>query len=195
MKRWLVWFIGFLAPWAAAHSIYGLELGQPLSLKECPKSGIAGSYSYSVAPVPCYRGSPVRAAPVQPQDAVMVAFPYGKIPAQSSTNMVGVFVIDDVLQLVVINTQGVATQDAVFDDLVGKYGKPSVSQRLAITTGYGKPAGGILASWDEGEPLQVNFFGVAGSYGTGLLLIGTKRGQEERAERMKKALASQKTPL
>lgn len=195
MKRWLVLSIAFLAPWAAAHSVYGLELGQPLSLQECPKTSIAGSYSYSVAAAPCYRGSPVRAAPVQPEDAVMVAFPYSKIPSQSSSNMVGVFVIDGVLQLVVINTQGAATQEAVFDDLVGKYGKPSVSERLAVSTGYGAPAGGILAAWDEGDSLQVNFFGVAGSYRTGLLLIGTKRGQEERTERLKKALASQKTPL
>ena len=184
---------------AAADAVaYGYEIGSALTLPECPKTLTAtGRASYGLGSVPfqCLKQVSPTAGPLDLNRPLFLVFPMTMTPANSSSDSLGALLIDGKLELLTVWTKGADFQDAVFDELVGKYGQPTTSTRAPITTGHGSPVGGIQATWDLGSDLEVVFSGVLGSMRQGLLLIGSKKGHAAQGERLKQSRTTGQTPL
>lgn len=183
---------------AAENTVYGLRLGEPLSLAECQKARIAGRLTY-VNPTAnaCVQTIiDVREQPIDLTDlnaTLLIAFPPSQTLTGSAYSRISGVVRAGRLEAVTISTQGYSNQDLVFDDLLGKYGQPTSSAKLPLTGSGATFRGGITAIWRKPD-LVVEFMGVSGGAHTGTLRVMTPTGEEA----LNKALAEmnrQRTPL
>lgn len=190
--------IGLAGTAVAENTVYGLRLGEPLSLAECQKTRIAGRLTYvnPTADACVQTMIDVREQPIDLNglDAtLLVAFPPAQTLTGSSHSRVSAVVRGGSLEVVTISTQGYSNQDLVFDDLLGKYGPPTSSAKLPLTGSGATFRGGITAIWRKPD-LVVEFMGVSGGAHTGTLRVMTPAGEEA----INKSLAEmnrQRTPL
>lgn len=172
MKRFFfaVLAVAVLTPFARAqmdHSVYGLELGKPLSLRECSLKKLYGKtygYSYQDASV-CFQHQPAKFGEVwlarnsvstpAVNEAVKIMFPIGQQPQITVGDLIGL-VVDGKLQGVTMKTGGVRTWDIVLDALTKKYGDPSTRHDLHEGNLAGAQIPVVLATWSTPE-LTVEF--------------------------------------
>ena len=172
---------------AQQNMAYGIEIGGPVTLSECPRTEIAGSVIYGLSTRPCIEAMfPKAKVPWKVEDGGLIAFHPAESPAASSSRKIGLKVMDGKVAVLVISTAGAATQEHVFDTLVAKYGKPTKSGTVAVTNALGSSLNSIVADWDLGDALQVSFVGVAGRLDSGQLLIGTRAGIADRQAQLDK---------
>jgi hypothetical protein len=161
---------------------YGMTIGAPLAVPECPR--VEGRYSLYV-PAACVRwgfeGDRTRAA-----GRGQVVFPIRDRPVHSSDDSLGVYTDPEsgVLQLLIVSTSGPSRQDSVFTDLVAKYGPPATSKTVPLNNAMGARFDSIVATWSTPE-LVVRFYGIT-SLRSGELLIGTPEGLERYDSAMRK---------
>ena len=174
---------------------YGIRIGGPLSVPECPKMLRGGAFvMYERSPMPCVKADAPTAAPGDFTRGGMIVFPFNQRPAQSSWDSVGLVMHEGRVGALVVGTFGHAVQSTIFDDLVAKYGKPVESAMLPVQNAMGAKYESIVAQWEVGT-VHVQFFGISGKLNQGLLLIGTKDGLAERQARIDRVLKSTRTPL
>ncbi|MNY43557.1 hypothetical protein D3C86_1785280 [compost metagenome] len=87
----------------------------------------------------------------------------------------------------VVSTIGEPMQGKVLDDLTAKFGKPTSSLTVPFQNRMGASFQGIVANWDRGDALQVEFLGLANRIDEGQIVFGTKAGLAERSRRMNEA--------
>lgn len=179
-----------IAASASAESIYGIEMGAPLRLPECPVSKLTPKADARYTPFTnelCVRLKTPGAPRSEENQASWIVFPYADQPAHSKGNLVGVFVLEGIVQVLVVSTAGEPTQLKVFEDLQARFGTPSNSSTVPFQNRMGATFQGLVANWDRGDALQVEFFGMASRIDSGQIVFGTKAGVAERARRMTEA--------
>lgn len=155
---------------SSAHALpmdaYGLTIGKPLDFPDCPKS------PYRWLPPntgPCLRG--VLGPETSPADRGLIAFPPLIAPRYSQADVYFRRDGTSALILLQIETRGPSVQQALFDDLILKYGQPKSSSVEKLTNAVGGSFEAIVASW-ESDALRVEFVGM-NSLKAGQLVIGT----------------------
>lgn len=199
MKK-LIGLAALMSAWAAfaqPASVYGLPLGEPVSLPECQKSEIAGMVTYRMAVGgPCVKALPAKMPPLdiaRADQAVLISFPVSNPPTGSAISDVSAILVAGKLEGVMVSTAGYQTQEMVFDDLLGKYGKPASVSRLPLSGSGPTLAGGITAEWKTPE-VEVLFSGVMGGPNKGFLRIATPAGAAEHERRLGE-IKVRRTPL
>lgn len=183
---------------SAQEKIYGFTLGQPLPLSECRKTSVAGRLTY-LAPTdtPCVKVN--LDVPREPLDVqttsknVSIVFPANKAPANSAYSQVTAMLRGGSLEAITVSTQGYATQQLVYDDLVAKYGPPTTASNVPLQGAGATLSGGINARWERPD-VVVEFLGVSGGAHTGTLRVMTRTGAEEINKALQE-LGRLRTPL
>lgn len=182
--------------YAQENIAYGIAIDAPLSLSECPRMESAGMVIYKSSKEPCLQNLfPKAGVPLNLDSGLTVVFPVGQTPYGSSWNQVGLVVLEGRVAALTISTTGATSQNQLFESLVAKYGPPNTKQSISLQNAYGAKVESIVAEWDKGENLQVNFFGIIGRADSGQLLIGTRAGLAERQARIDRALKGGTRPL
>ncbi len=177
----------------AAVSMYGIEIGSPLNIKECPKSKIAFKWEYQSSTELCAQDASPSEMPADFKYSARIVFPAGKMPSGIAGRWVSATIIDGVVQGLIAWTGGYSTQDIVYRQLQEKFGPPVTSSRQPLASGSGAIMGGIVASWSINGGIEVNFTGVIGAIDQGMIHLGTLKGIAAYFERVDKAI--QRTPM
>jgi len=151
-------------------TVYGLELGKPLSIHECALTKVykkAYVYGYHDADV-CFQHQPTKFGDVwkvtEPvstpafNEDVKIIFPLDRRPQITVGDPIGT-VVDGKLEGIRMKTGGVRTWDIVLDALTKKYGEPSARRDLQESNLMGAKIPVIVAVWTSPE-LVVEFTSV-----------------------------------
>lgn len=185
MKRLAAGLVAFTAAaFAADNAVFGLELGQRLSLPECPKT--TGAFpDYRIAHNEfCFERFPTRVGEEGPiiNDTIVISLPHDKKPRMVSGNVVG-RVLDGRLESVTFNTAGQSVAELVLEDLVQKYGKPTSQEAVPGQTRMGAKFTAVNALW-ELPGLRVLYASVLDKISTGIVVIQTPKAvQNEQLEK------------
>ena len=165
------------APALAATTVFGLPLGEPLRLPECPTRVIAGMAEYvTQPPVTCYH------APHKlngyPEPARRIIFSQAEQPLIVKNWQAVALEQDGVLVGLEFHTGGVSSQDVVYRELVQKFGQPSSRYTEASQNAMGARFDVINASWDGA--VVVTFYGALGKLDDGVVTIDLPRAAAAR---------------
>ena len=173
-------------------TVFGISLGQEFSLPECAKA----SYGYRIGTKQvCFERlfeKEKLAGPIV-TDSVRIRFPLADSPAIVTGAVLIGRVIDGKLEGVGFNTIGTRNADTVLDRLKEKYGEPNVFLPRVVQNRLGASFDAFDAAW-SGQNLEVHFQSVMGSLDSGLVIIDTKKGSEDRSRALKE-LTKDKHPL
>lgn len=174
---------------------YGIKIGAPIGLAECPKKTFTGSMAmYVNVSFPCLQEISAKPAPGNFSEGGLITFPFDQRPAQSTWDNVGFNISNGVVVVLAVSTGGIPTQERVFSELVAKYGQPMSSAKVPLQNAMGSKYEAISAKWLV-EGIEVQFNGSSGRIDNGLLLIGTPDGIRQRQARIDRVLNSGKKPL
>lgn len=177
--------------------VYGIILGAPLNVGECAKYTILGQTQYKIANgAPCFQSlpaSPLAADRLALQGSVLISFPPGAYPAQSSSGHISAIMVGGRIEGVIVSTNGYRAQDQIFEELKAKYGQPSEASKVPLSGAGSTFSGGQNAHWKLLD-LDVFFIGVMGGADKGFLRIATPRGVAEHESRLK-SLGRLRAPL
>jgi hypothetical protein len=173
-------------------SVFGIRLGDALSIHECNRPKINNNFIYqgSNASI-CYKRRIMIweqekfSAPIT-TEMIDLVFPtcfVGKEcdrPSILDGPEIAVQVIDGKPEWIAIPTPGLRNEDEVLATLKGKYGEPTASMPITAQNGFGATFTGTFATW-KFENLDVFFSGIYGRADSGLIEISTKAGTKFRA--------------
>lgn len=135
--------IGLVAAAAIAGppAVFGIAVGQPLALPECPRSE-TGHYDLIAAPNDCWsKGDADQGgAEVWLAAATQAHAPFARVP-------IWVGIRDGIVQKVTIRTTGIASQEAVAHALVAKFGPPTTRALDRLQNRMGAHFASARASW------------------------------------------------
>jgi hypothetical protein len=158
---------------------YGIELGKPLQVRECPKE--QDIINRNVWRYPIF-GAPFTCAEAYPDSQgngrAMLRFPPAESPLYVKNGMIELTIIDGLVQAAEVSTPGFLSQGDVLAELVRKYGQPTTQSTSKAVNGAGASFDNLSASWDISDSLQVHFRGMLARTDEGFLIIGSKRGLE-----------------
>lgn len=156
-------------------SVFGLSLGQKLSIPECEKT----KYGYSlVIKQACYQSLSAQKAPVV-TGTILIKIPIKEIPGVIKGDTVSGQVVDGNLEAVGFNTRGISDQESALDTLQKKYGKPSAYEPRAVQNQMGATYNVFTAGWEFSE-LVITFQSVTDTINSGMVNIDTRKGLEYR---------------
>jgi hypothetical protein len=173
-------------------TVFGIPLGQDLSLPECAKA----SYGYRIGTnQTCVERLFEREKQTGPilTETVRIRFPIAESPAIVSGGVLIGRVIDGKLEGIGFNTMGTQNADTVLARLREKYGEPKVFQPRVVKNRLGASFDAFDAAW-SGQNIEVRFQSVSGSLDSGLVNIDTKKGSDDRSKALKE-LTKDKRPL
>lgn len=165
---------------AASFTVFGIELGKPLSLPECARKESYGISTYvSQVDAACFKnyqnpymygGHTVR----------WVLFPDGEKPSIVSGGVVVAFEVGGTVEGIEFDTNGIESQGSVMEALVGKFGKPKNVVKHNVQSIGGAKFDSVFATWAV-SGVAVQFFGTLSRLDTGRVIINTKSGAAQRA--------------
>ncbi len=187
-------------------TVFGLALGEPLRLPQCPAQPLIGVFGAGVSTT-CIRSDKMtagvesmigsleslgtRGTTAIPYDATIL-MPAAKCPSWVTLCQYRVHLVDGRVVAVFMDTHGIAVQKDVAAALTQKYKGASKSGWKEWTNNAGKKLLGLEMSWNL-PGLTVNFEGYVGGSrdATGSLLIETDaitraRAQQEKAQQAEK---------
>ena len=198
MKLRLAICLAALCGPAAAESItvYGIGIGAPIAAPECRKKAIGRNVFYDSSPrEPCMRAwEPIPANPADFSSGGIMHFPIGEAPKHARNRTVDISATDGVVGAIVVTTAGFSVQESVLRDLIEKFGAPTTTSRIPSQTLMGANFDGIVARWDL-DTFEIQFFGVLYEVDSGLLIVGTKAGIQDRQARFDAARKRSSKPL
>lgn len=175
---------------AADNTVFGLPLGEPLSVPECARS----SYGYVVITDKiCFerlfekehaRGSIV-------SETVSIRFPISELPSIVNGTSMLALVLNGRLEGIGFNTHGVSDQEIVLSALKKKYGEPKVFLPHTVQNLMGASFKVFTALWQLPN-IVVTFQSTTGEIDAGLVNIDTKIGSQYRTERLKELTGGQR---
>jgi hypothetical protein len=149
-------------------SLYGVELGKPFTLPECPLSGQTAmcfqrttGTAFDVA-APISRG----------ERSVAVYFASGEMPSIVNYRYFGVQLSDGVVQQISIVTKGVSAQEDTLRQLTQKFGPPGSAPTKVMQNGFGATYSSVDALWHIGN-YWLSFRGIDGRADRGSILALT----------------------
>lgn len=173
----------------AATTVFGMHLGEKLSLPECkrlkqpPSQPLSGYEDYPVGypSMHCFERSD--AATTKPDaplgtTTVSVFFPVGEEPQIGGFGVLFIsgWVIEGNLETVDIRTFGVDCQDGALAQLKEKYGEPSSLREENKQNRMGAVFTAHVADW-QFTNLTVSFHGIDEELNEGHILIMTNKGR------------------
>lgn len=166
-------------PW----TVFGLRLGEPVSLPMCPKKVVGGrvsTYLYEDDPAEtCHE--PDRQLRGVPWRRGSVNFPLQRMPLILHINSGFTLIADGRLEGLNFETLDHTNTDAILTELTGKFGPPSsVTRTVGGPTGVGLPA--VHAEWKL-RGLYVSYRNIDRSIEYGTLDIETPAMRALRGER------------
>lgn len=128
-----------------ALTIFGLVLGEPLSLPECARDAILKSYAVRQSETcqEIWTGP----QPHKAWDQQLIIFPLERAPLIAGTT-IGTMIKGGRLIGVTFSTLGIEDQDEVLRQLTTKYGKPTTLSRRKVSTAAGAEFEALTATWD-----------------------------------------------
>jgi len=182
--------IGLLAVGAFAQTktadstVFGLHLGEKLSLPECTHLKKSTLYLENDGVV-CFERSIAAwekskwSSPVF-DETVMILFPFGRKPALASKYKIVGQVVEGNLESIGFNTSGITAQEQTLEGLTAKYGDPTKTVNETKQNAFGARFDSHVAVW-EFDNLTVIFQGTTDRIDSGLVNIDTRKGAKFRA--------------
>jgi len=168
---------GVAATVDSLHSVFGIALGQPLAIPECPKYGSGPFIRYEFRKEEACWQRPVESAGCEPitDGYAGVEFPVHTLPLWTRTSRVTVRIVAGRVEGARIYTSGIKGQDAALQSLIDKYGKPSSSLNADVQNRMGAQYTSLNSSWKVGD-LTVVLLGTTGRLDEGQVEISTDIG-------------------
>ena len=158
------------------HSVFGIALGQPLAIPECPKYGSGSFIRYGFSKEACWQRPVDAAGCTSITDGYAgVEFPVLTLPHWTRTSRVSVRIVNGRVEGARIYTSGIKGQDAALQALTEKYGKPSSSLNTDVQNRMGAQYTSLNSSWKVGD-LTVVLLGTIGRLDEGQVEISTEIG-------------------
>jgi hypothetical protein len=132
---------------ALAATVFGLALGQPVTLPECVKGPPPLSQYADEQPVTCQKV--FREYQPRPWEEQSVEFPRSARPEISSSSIIGTRIQDGRLIGIEVDTSGLATQDSVLKQLSAKFGEPRNVTKIPSQTLAGAKSNALIAEWQQ----------------------------------------------
>jgi hypothetical protein len=178
-----------------ARSVFGLSLGEKLTMPECPfdarnkfyvdDSRVAAFDGKTLSQTPCFEHWDTTLAG-QPAGTEKVGIKYPEGESPSIAAGVAALLIDSHLESVFIDTAGLSNQDQVMAALKQKYGAPSNTSETKKQNSFGAVFNSHFAVWKLAN-LTVVFKGTTSDINSGLVSIETKKGADYRSVLLKKS--------
>lgn len=172
-------------------SMYGIQLGEPLNLMECARKVFLGRWEYStinITSTPCFQrsfyGTRTPETPMLDEN-VAVVWPVMKGPDIAASDSIGVMLVGGRSERIEIRTRGASDQNAAFDQLLGKFGKPSSSDTRPVQNRMGAKFEAIIATW-KGQDFTVQLLGMVGRIDEGYIIIETPSGRAAHADQQQR---------
>jgi hypothetical protein len=174
-------------PLDAGVSLFGVELGKPVTLPLCPIDAIAGIVSINRNAV----SNVCQYAPLKGDDQYLeIDFPDNARPTYLYVGWVTVDVRDGVAQHINVSTRGTSVQDDVLQRLSQKFGAPTKIDRPMESNAFGASWAAIDAQWiGRQQDHLVTFHSATSSIDFGEIDASTAKW---RAEEAAKRLAHEK---
>jgi hypothetical protein len=172
-------------------SVFGVRLGDALSIQECNRPKINNFFMYEGSNTSiCYKrrimiweqekfSTPITTEMI---DLVFPTCFVGKEcnrPSILDGSEITAQIIDGKLEWIAIPTHGLRDQEEVLTTLKEKYGEPAGSMPITAQNGFGATFSGTIGTW-KFENLDVYFSGIHGRADSGVIEIGTKAGTKFR---------------
>lgn len=191
-------------------SVFGMRLGQPLTIPECERN----EYLWYVGSNTCYKRDPKiygvpedkkfdmkyiknytknNPPPALGTEQVEISFSASDWPQYISPSNTSALLIDARLEGMQFFTFGVSNADLMLERLKTKYGASTSFLPLKVKNGLGLPFDAFIASWRLPN-LVVTFYSVETSLDHGRVTIDTGKGDAWRMQRLKESLKD-KNPL
>lgn len=167
---------GVAAPVDDIHTVFGIALGQPVTVPECRRER---NYfdGYSLDEKNCYkRPANFRDCSVISSGHATIELRVSELPIWIKSPSIGVRVINGNIETIKIKTRGIDYQEDIFAALTKKYGKPSYTQKANVKNKLGASFESMNATWKVGD-VSIMFLGVAGLIDEGHIEISTKIGE------------------
>jgi hypothetical protein len=157
---------------AADRDVFGLTLGEPLSLPECAKTGQPPQYE-SLPQALCFQWAGAPSA-TPGDDEVRVHFPFGKGPAVVKSGVLRVRRIGGRIEAVAFETSGLSGRKEAHELLERKYGKATEVLAHFAKTKVGTPHESYLAIWRQPD-IDVGFVAEEFTIDAGRIVIRTPK--------------------
>jgi hypothetical protein len=127
-------------------SVFGIELGKPVSLPECTSKTVGTTKMYDLIPdTTCYQeahkidtyGTPARRIIFGRKDAPAIVRNWQMIALEAHGDVIGLEFF----------TEGLETQDVTMSPLTQKYGKPTDTIKRTVQTVLGASFDAVSATW------------------------------------------------
>lgn len=174
----------------AQSDLYGIEFGKLFAVAECQKTTVGGGAAYvnrTSITSPCAMAYPVRPGAGDFARSATIVFPRDAAPRHLRDPEIHAVIVDGRLEALFAWTTGQSSQGAMLQDLRSKFGEPSQQDVSTVSNAFGARYDSFTASWDRGDPLQIRFYGMLDRVDRGFLIVGTKRGNDEHAARLRSA--------
>jgi hypothetical protein len=148
-------------------SLYGVRLGAPLSLPECPLSEQQEM---------CYQRLDTLTPVSSGHHEVSVYFASGGMPSISSSRRFTVTLMDGAVEQITISTRGLSAQSEAMLQLSQKFGKPTLADVSKVQNNFGAQYEKVTAVWRIG-PDWVRFFGMSDRLDEGIIIAITGAAQ------------------
>lgn len=110
-------------------------------------------------------------------NVVVINFSRDQLPVISKSFNMSAIVLNEILEGVWFDTNGLAAQREVFELLKSKYGSPSQMNEVEVKNLMGATFSSVHALWDF-DNINVTFEGVTTDFKTGRVSVFTKKGME-----------------
>ncbi len=179
--------------YATDTTIFGIDLGKPLSLPECRKETKYGMTQYEFLPeTMCFQFE--KYIPIgYKQNVKTVQFPSKVAPEIMMGDKLTLLEIDGNVEGLEFNTRGIMTQDGVIAALVEKFGKPTKFVNEKVQNKMGAVYDSIYSKWVK-KNLTIEFYGTFLRLTDGRVYIDTDKAANLRKKWLQEETA-QKTKL
>lgn len=133
---------------ALAATVFGLALGQPVTLPECAKGPPPLSQYADEQAVTCQEFFR-EYQPPRPWEEHAIEFPRSARPEISSSSIIGTRILNGRLIGVEVDTSGLATQESVLKQLSAKFGGPGKVTKVPSQTLGGAKSDALIAEWQR----------------------------------------------
>jgi hypothetical protein len=158
-------------------TVFGIKLGQKLTLAECPKD--ASGYDLVIRQ-DCFQLLSAKTENVE------IHFPIRNMPEMLSAPRLVALIIDGNIEGVSFSTRGIQSQNADLQRFKDKYGEPTRLVPAQVQNRMGAKFETFTALWLFPE-LSVSFVSASTTLDEGLVIIDTTKGHEKRSALMKDA--------
>lgn len=164
-------------------SIFGLQIGKPFAIPECPFKKVSktlSSYEFFTTSV-CFQrvrgvnGSEAGKGINLADDYVDIVWPRGSEPEIARAGSVSLAVVDGNIERVSFGTLGVVSQARDMKALTDKFGSPTSGGDSIAQNGYGVKVQVIRAEWKIDE-VSIYYDSAASTFDSGSVRILSAKG-------------------